>query len=90
MEAPRAPEVAETLDSIARAARRVALRSIMAQAKKLGLLKGSPPELARLFAALLFGDLHVNLLLGIEKPPNPREIEKRAHDAATAFLRLSA
>ncbi|MGC2128553.1 MAG: TetR/AcrR family transcriptional regulator [Candidatus Aquilonibacter sp.] len=89
-EAPRAPEVAETLDSIARETRRVALQSIMAQAKKLGLLKGSPPDLARLFAALLFGDLHVSLLLGVAKPPSPREIEKRAHDATTAFLRLSA
>lgn len=89
-EAPRAPEVAETLDSIAREARRAALRSVMAQAKKLGLLEGSPPELAGLFAALLFGDLHVSLLLGVAKPPSPREIEKRARDAATAFLCLCA
>ncbi|MGA8841749.1 MAG: TetR/AcrR family transcriptional regulator [Candidatus Aquilonibacter sp.] len=89
-EAPRAPEVAETLDSIAREARRAALRSVMAQAKKLGLLEGSPPELAGLFAALLFGDLHVSLLLGVAKPPSPREIEKRARDAAAAFLQLSA
>lgn len=89
-EAPRAPEVAQTLDSIARETRRVALRSIMTQAKKSGLLEGSPPELARLFAALLFGDLHVNLLLGVAKPPIPREIEKRAHDATAAFLDLSA
>lgn len=88
-EAPRAPEVAETLDSIARETRRVALRNVMAQAKKSGLLKGSPPELARLFGALLFGDLHVSLLLGVAERPSPREIEKRAHDAATAFLQLT-
>lgn len=89
-EAPRAPEVAATLDSIARETSRAALRSIMAQAKRSGLLKGSPPELARLFGALLFGDLIVNLLLGVAKRPSPREIEERAHDAVTAFLHLRA
>ncbi len=89
-EAPRAPEVAATLDSIARETTRAALRSIMAQAKRSGLLKGSPPELARLFGALLFGDLIVNLLLGVAKRPSPREIEERAHDAVTAFLHLRA
>jgi AcrR family transcriptional regulator len=88
-EAPRAPEVAETLDSIARETRRVDLRNVMARAKKAGLLKGSPPELAKLFGALLFGDLHVSLLLGVAKSPTPREIEKRAHDATTAFLQLT-
>ncbi len=87
-EAPRAPEVAVTLDSVARESSRLALRSIMAQAKKSGLLKGGPPELAQLFGALLFGDLLMSLLLGVAKRPNSREIEKRAHDAAAAFLQL--
>lgn len=87
-EASHAPEVAQTLDSIGRETSRVALRSIMAQAKKSGLLKGRPAELAELFGALLLGDLMVSLLLGVAKRPNAREIAKRAGDAATSFLQL--
>ncbi len=89
-EAPLAPEVAETLDSIGRQTFRVALRSIMTQAEKSELLKGRPAELAALFGALLIGDLLVSLLLGVAKRPNAREIEKRADDATTAFLQLCA
>lgn len=88
-EAPHAPEVAKTLDSIGREAGRVALHTIMAQAKKSGLLKGRPEELVQLFRALLLGDLQVNLLLGLTKQPSAREIAKRAEDATTAFLQLS-
>ncbi len=87
-EAPHAPEVAQTLDSIGREASRAALRSIMAKAKKSGLLTGNPPELAELFAALLFRDLLMSLLLGVAERPSPREIEKRAHDATAVFLQL--
>jgi AcrR family transcriptional regulator len=88
-EAPRAPEVAQTLDSTARETRRVALRGIMAQAKRSRVLKSSPPELAQLFAALLFGDLQVSLLLGVAEPPSPREIEKRVRGAVAAFLKVT-
>lgn len=87
-EAPLAPEVAQTLDSIGRETFRVALRSVMDQAKKSELLKGRPAELAALFGALLMGDLLVSLLLGVAKRPSPGEIEKRAGDATTAFLQL--
>ena len=87
-ETSHAPEVAKTLDSIGRETGRVALRSIMGQAKKSGLLKGDPAELANLFAALLLGDLMVSLLLGVAKRPSAPEIAKRAENAATAFLQL--
>lgn len=87
-EATRAPEVARSLDSIGRESTRVALRTIMAQAKKSRLLSGSPADLGRLFNALLFGDLLVSLLLGVAKRPSSREIEKRAERAAADFLRL--
>jgi AcrR family transcriptional regulator len=87
-EAVRAPQVAVSLDSIGRESTRVALRTIMVQAKKSKLLNGSPSELAQLFAALLFGDLLVSLLLGVAKQPSSHEIEKRAEDASAAFLRL--
>jgi AcrR family transcriptional regulator len=69
-EAVHSPEVARTLNSIGREARRVALRNIMARAKASGLLKVSPAELAQQFFGLLWGDLMVSLLLGVAEPRN--------------------
>jgi hypothetical protein len=80
--------VALALNSIGRETSRAALRKIMAQAQASGLLAGSPAELAEQFAGLLWRDLMVNLLLGVARRPNPREIAGRARDAATAFLQL--
>ena len=87
-EAVNAPEVARALDSIGREAGRSALQSIMLRAQASGLLDGRPAELAEQFRALLWGDLMVSLLLGVAARPNPREIARRARDAAAAFLRL--
>jgi len=87
-EAVQAPEVARTLDSLGRETSRAALRDIMTQARAAGLIDGRPPELAEQFAALLWRDLLINLLLGVSERPNVRATEARAHDAATAFLQL--
>ena len=87
-EATHAPEVARTLDSIAREKSRMALRKIMARAQASGLLTGRPADLANQFAGLLWRDLQVTLLLGVAERPNAREIERRARDAAAAFLQL--
>src|SRR5215467_11461256 len=87
-EAVQAPEVARTLDSLGRETSRAALRDIMTQARTAGLIDGRPPELAEQFAALLWRDLLINLLLGVSERPNARATEARAHDAATAFLQL--
>src|ERR1700756_2989920 len=87
-EAVQAPEVARALDSIGRGASRAALRKIMAEAQASKLLMGRPAELAEQFAGLLWGHLMVSLLLGVAKRPNPREIARRARNAATAFLQL--
>jgi len=87
-EVVQAPEVARALDSIGREAGRAALRKIMAGAKGSGLLTGRPAELAAQFAGLLWRDLMVSLLLGVAERPNPREIARRARDAAAAFLQL--
>src|SRR6516165_10484225 len=84
----QAPEVARALDSTARETSRSTLRKIMAGAQASGLLTGRPAELAKLFAGLLWRDLQVSLLLGVAERPNPREIAKRARDAAAAFLQL--
>jgi AcrR family transcriptional regulator len=87
-EVTHAQEVARTLDSIGREASRAALRKIMARAQASGLLTGRPAELAKQFAGLLWGDLMISLLLGVVERPNPREIARRARDAAAAFLQL--
>jgi AcrR family transcriptional regulator len=87
-EVVQAPEVARALNSIGRETSRAALRKIMAQAQASRLLTGRPAKLARQFAGLLWGDLMVSLLLGVTERPNPREIARRARDAAAAFLQL--
>jgi hypothetical protein len=60
----------------------------MAEAQASRLLTGRPTDLAEQFAGLLWGHLMVSLLLGVAKRPNPREIAKRARNAAAAFLQL--
>jgi len=84
----QAPEVARVLNSIGRQTSRAALGKIMARAQASGLLTGRPAELAEQFAGLLWRDLQVSLLLGVAERPNPREIARRARDAAAAFLQL--
>ena len=84
----QAPEVARALNSIGRETSRAAVRKIMARAQASGLLTGSPAELAEQFAGLLWRDLMVSLLLGVAERPNPREIARRARDAASAFLQV--
>ena len=87
-EAVHAPEVARALDSVGREASRAALRRIMSGAQSSGLLEGRPAELAEQFSGLLWGSSMVSLLLGVAERPNPREVTRRARDAAAAFLQL--
>ena len=87
-EAVQAPEVARTLDAVGRESGRAALRHIMTEARAAGLIDGRPAELAEQFAALLWRDLLVSLLLGVVERPNARAIDTRARDAVEAFLRL--
>ena len=87
-EAVHAPEVARTLDAIGRETSRASLRHIMARAQASGLLQGGPAELAEQFGGLLLRDLVVSLLLGVAERPTPRDIARRARDAAAAFLWL--
>jgi AcrR family transcriptional regulator len=87
-EAVQAPEVARTLDSVGRETSREALRRVMSEARAAGLIDGRPTDLAEQFAALLWRDLMINLLLGVAQRPTPRAIETRASDATEAFLDL--
>ena len=87
-ESQRAPEVARTLDT-AREATREAVRNLVTQAQVDGLLvPGDPAEIASRYFALLWGDLMVSVLLRLRGAPDAKEIERRAHDAATDLLRL--
>jgi AcrR family transcriptional regulator len=87
-EAVCAPEVARALNSIGVETSRAALREIMTRAQSAGLLSGHPAEMAEHFAGLLWGNLMTSLLLRVADRPSPREITRRARDAAAAFLQL--
>ena len=87
-EAVGAPEVARALDSAGRETARAILRQIMTRARSSGLLDGRPNDLAEQFGALLWGDLMIELLLGVAERPSTRDIAARARRAATAFLQL--
>jgi AcrR family transcriptional regulator len=85
-EAVRAPEVAQTLNDVAIATSRAALREIMRRAIDAGLLDGEPVAIAEHFFGLLWGSKLLGLLLRISERPGGKEIAARAEKAASAFL----
>jgi AcrR family transcriptional regulator len=85
-EAVRASEVAQTLNDVAIATSRAALREIMRRALGGKLLGGEPVEMAEHFFGLLWGSKMLGLLLGTSERPSAREIAARAERAASAFL----
>ena len=85
-ETVRAPEVAHTLNDVAIAASREALREIMRRAIDARLLGGGAPEMAEHFFGLLWGNRMLGLLLNVAERPGAREIAARAASAASAFL----
>ena len=89
-EAAHAPEVARALNSIGREATRTALGQIMTRAHAAKLLKDSPAELSEHFVALLWGDLRLDLLLGVVAQPSEPELAERTRKAAEAFMQLHA
>ena len=89
-EAGRAPEMARILNAAGREATRKALATFFTKAQSAGLLaKGDPIALAAQFLGLLWTDVFVPLLLGVEARPDEAECRRRAHGAATAFLDLN-
>lgn len=87
-EAVTAPAVSRALESTAVAPTRAALRDLMARARAARLLGGEAGEMAECFAGLLWGSLMVNLLLRVTERPAPRDIARRAEQAADALLKL--
>ena len=87
-EAITAPAVAQALETTAIAPTRAALRELMRRARASRLLDGEAGEIADCFAGLLWGSLMVNLLLRVAERPGPRELARRAEQAADALLRI--
>jgi AcrR family transcriptional regulator len=84
-----APEVAQTINKLGREVAMAALASLIKQAQAKGLLDASDPrELADQFMALVCRDLHLQLLLGVAKPPSHPVLQRRAEAATEAFLTL--
>ena len=81
-------EVAETLNA-SRSVNRDALAELLAGAQAAEILcDGDPRQMMERFSALLWGDLMVGRLKGLTAPPEPAEIDRRAHEAAEALLKL--
>jgi len=89
MEAADSPDIARVLDSTGRATTRAALLQVLHDAQASGLLgPGEPEAMASAFFVLLWGDLHVRLLLGVAERPPSHALQRRARAATEALLRL--
>jgi AcrR family transcriptional regulator len=89
-EAEHSPDVAETLNA-SRSVNCDALAGLLAQAEAAGILgSGDPQQMMEQFFALLWGDLLLGRLLGVTAAPKPAEIDRTAHAATEAFLKLYA
>jgi AcrR family transcriptional regulator len=88
-ESKRSPAVARSIQERGREPARAALGVILKSARVARLLAdGDVAHMGSHFNALLWGDVLVWVLLGLEKAPGPKEIERRAADATTLFLSL--
>jgi AcrR family transcriptional regulator len=88
-ESKRSPAVARSILERGREPARAALGAILTSARASHLLANAEiAEMISRFNALLWGDVLVWVLLGLEKRPGPREIERRAAEATALFLSL--
>jgi AcrR family transcriptional regulator len=87
-EAENSPEVAETLNS-SRSVNRGAFAALLARTQASGILgPGDPEHMMEQYFGLLWRDLMLSRLLGLAASPKPAQIDRKARDAAAAFLRL--
>jgi AcrR family transcriptional regulator len=90
-EAGRSSDLGRILDHGGREPNRLALAALLAKAQARGILgAGDPDQMGSQFFSLLMGDLMVRLLLGVARPPDAREIRRRAAAATEAVLALHA
>ena len=89
-ERSRAPEIAQILNAAGREATKKALATFLVKAQSAGLVaKGDAFAMAAQFVGLLWSDLFVPLLLGVEAPPDEADRRRRARNAAAQFLALN-
>jgi AcrR family transcriptional regulator len=87
-EAARSPDVGVTLNA-SRSVNRASLARLLAQSQATGILgHGDPEQMMEQFFALLWADLLVSRLLGVAPMPKPADINRRAHAATDAFLKI--
>jgi AcrR family transcriptional regulator len=90
-EAKRSPTIAKSLAAKGRQPATAALEALLQSARASRLIgDGDMRRMMSHFAGLLWGDLLVWILLGIEKAPGGAEIERRAEEAASRFMELYA
>ncbi|MBV8393353.1 MAG: TetR/AcrR family transcriptional regulator [Alphaproteobacteria bacterium] len=88
-EAGSSPDLGRILDEVGRAPNRAALIDLFRRARAAGLVgRGDPDTMSGQFFSLLWVDLMMRLLLGVARPPDAREIRRRAEAATDAVLRL--
>ena len=88
-EAKRSPAIARSIHERGRGPSRAALATLLRSARAASLLAdGDIEEMMSRFHALLWGDLLVWILLGIEKAPSAREMDRRAGEVAALFLSI--
>jgi hypothetical protein len=67
----------------------VKLAELMRAAQDAGLLgPGEPEAMGGMFTAVLWGGLHIRLLMRVADPPDDAQAEARAVAATEALLRL--
>jgi AcrR family transcriptional regulator len=89
VEAETVPDIARMLDALGRDAGRAALGRALARAQADRFIRvGDPAAQAGDFAALLWGDLLLRLVMRLADPPLPCALERRAHSATEKFLAL--
>ena len=88
-EVKRSPGIGKSLDAMGRARARGTLEALLrsAQASRL-LVDADIDEMIFDFYGLLWGMRLTWILLGVDKVPAPKEIERRAAQAASRFLRI--
>ena len=90
-EAKRSPSIGKSLDAMGRAHARAALEALLRAARSSRLVAGGDmEEMIFDFYGLLWGIRLTWVLLGVDKVPTAKEIERRAAQAASRFLRIYA
>lgn len=88
-EAERSPDIADVLENYGRAQTLAKLGELMRASQAAGLLgPGEPEAMAATFLAVLWGGLHVRLLLRVAPAPDEAQAEAQARRATEALVRL--